>query len=83
MRFIILLSVFTILFGFAPAQSVQFGMNQTMDLYKLNKLHEKGLNATLSAEDIEGSPYLNDAFVSGTVYTILQMRSKPLSKRIK
>jgi len=39
-----------------------------MDLYKLNKLHEKGLNPTLSAEDIEGSPYLNDEFIPGTVY---------------
>lgn len=81
MRFIIILPVLISIFSFARSQSVQFGMKQTMDLYNLNKLHEKGIKSTLSAEDIEGSPYLNDEFISGTVYMIQNQKYEGIDLR--
>ncbi len=81
MRFMIILSVFMAFFGFTRSQSVQLGIKQTMDLYNLNKLHEKGINSTLSAEDIEGSPYLNDEFISGTVYMIQNQKYERIDLR--
>lgn len=41
---------------------------KAMDAYRSNKMIG-GISQFLSAEDIQGSPYLNDDFIQGKVYT--------------
>ena len=47
-----------------------YSIREAMDFYRTNKLTSGDYSTTLAESDIEGSPYLNDEFVNGTVYTI-------------
>ena len=40
-----------------------------MDSFRILEMTEKDINMTLSEVDIEGTPYLDDEFIKGTVYT--------------
>ena len=40
-----------------------------MDSFRILEMTEKDINITLSEVDIEGTPYLDDEFIKGTVYT--------------
>ncbi len=64
--------LFLITFLFATfgvwAQST-YQMSSALDFYRSHKMSTGEYMKGLTADDIEGSPYLNDEFVEGTLYT--------------
>ena len=69
MKRIIFLPLFLIILSqFVYAQ--EYEIRQALDFYRANKMMSGDWKTTLSENDIEGSPYLNDEFVPGTIYTL-------------
>jgi len=54
--------------GIITAQS-NYELRQAMDLFKTNKMLRDDSRGLLSEKDFQGSPYLDDNFVKGSVYT--------------
>ncbi len=54
--------------GISSAQAV-LDIKHAIDLYNTTKMREGDFFKTLSESEIEGSPYLNDDFISGTLIT--------------
>lgn len=50
--------------------SLSYDLQETIDFYKTNKFNTESGNKTLTENQIKGSPYLNDEFVNGSIYTI-------------
>nr|WP_321356007.1 hypothetical protein [uncultured Draconibacterium sp.] len=50
------------------AQSI-YDMRNAIDFFELNKMSKGEYKNTLTESDIEGSPYLNDEFTKGTIFT--------------
>ncbi len=59
------------MFLFAEFVSAQtnYELRQAMDLFKTNKMLRGDSRGLLTENDIEGSPYLEDDFINGSVYT--------------
>lgn len=57
------------LFVKASFSQTVYDLKEAIDLFKTNRLLNGEYNAMLSENDIQGSPYLNDEFISGSVYT--------------
>lgn len=55
--------------GIITAQS-NYELRQAMDLFKTNKMLRDESRGLLTEKDIKGSPYLDDNFVNGSVYTL-------------
>ena len=68
MRFTCFLLV-SILIGFAFQSKAQYETRQAIDFYNSTKIARGELKTMLAEDDIEGSPYLNDEFIEGTVFT--------------
>lgn len=51
------------------AQTVNYTAAPLMDLFRLEQMTEESVNKTLTERNISGSPYLEDDFRVGTVYT--------------
>jgi len=86
MKFIFLMSIFFLgfvnySFGQVP---LDYNVQQTIDFYITNKFISEAGNNSLTENDIKGSPYLNDEFVNGSIYTIqkLQYNDIPLRYNI-
>ncbi len=58
--------LFTANFTFAQGM---YELQNSLDFFKVNKLNSGDWNNMLTANDIEGSPYLNEEFVPGIIYT--------------
>ena len=52
--------------------SISYELKETADFYRMNQLLNKSANPELALKDIKGSPYLNDAFISGTIFTTMK-----------
>jgi len=71
--------ILTLLFilGFACISSAQYQLNyeirETMDFYRSNKFITGDGKSKLTEKDIKGSPYLNDEFVNGSIFTIQKL----------
>lgn len=52
----------------------QYKTRQAIDFYNSVKIARGDLKTMLTEEDIEGSPYLNDEFINGTIYTTSQTK---------
>ncbi len=63
---LLLFLLFTTNFTFAQKM---YEIQNSLDFFKVNKLNSGDWNNMLTANDIEGSPYLNEEFVPGTIYT--------------
>ncbi|MCK3684424.1 hypothetical protein [Maribellus sp. YY47] len=72
------LIIFTLLLiaGKTYAQS-EYQISSLMDMMKINK----SAHTIITEEDIEGSPYLNDEFITGTVYTTNKYQFKDIPLR--
>jgi len=74
--------------GFAKFSFCQFGVSYetraALELYNENKFISKSDKSTLTEIDVEGSPYLNDEFVNGSIYTVqkVQFEEVPLRYNI-
>ena len=56
--------------GISYAQlPLTYGVRKTMDLYETNKLTSGDGTHVLTENEIDGSPFLQDEFVSGSIYT--------------
>lgn len=71
-----LLTLFT-----ASFSQESYAIRQAMDFYRTNKLQTGDWKATLSESDIQGSPYLNDEFINGIVYTTTKQKFVDLPLR--
>ncbi len=86
MKVFVLILVFIL--SFVNNSFSQFGINyetrQALELYNTNKFISKGDNSTLTNVDVEGSPYLMDEFVNGSIYTVqkFQFEEVPLRYNI-
>ncbi len=61
-----LLFIFSI--GFASSQSI-YQVREAIDFFRINKLNSGEWSNTLTESNVQGSPYLNDQFVNGTIFT--------------
>lgn len=61
--------LFVLIAGAVSAQYLSYDIIKTMDFYRLNNTTIESPKNTLTEASIEGSPYLNDEFINGTVYT--------------
>lgn len=66
--------LFSILLGFAFQSQAQYETRQAIDFYNSTKIARGELKTMLTENDIEGSPYLNDEFIEGTIYTTSQTK---------
>ncbi len=66
-RYFITVVILITTISFSYSQDYQ--IRQVMDLYKNNKVTSGEFNKTLTEKDIEGSPYLSDEFINGTIFT--------------
>jgi len=70
MKKIFLSTVFLVsITTFSFAQYLDYEIIGVMDYYETNQMITDQANNVLTEESIDGSPYLNDEFVAGTVYT--------------
>lgn len=62
---------FTCLVVFTVLTSAQatYQIGETLDFFRSYKMQKGEWSLLLNENDIEGSPYLNDAFINGTIYT--------------
>lgn len=59
------------LVSFSYAQlPLSYELRETIDFYTTNKFTGESWKNELTAKDIAGSPYLNDEFINGSIYTI-------------
>jgi len=77
-------NIFT-LFVFLFIASISYSqelyqIREAMDFFRANKLQSGDWSGFLTESDIEGSPYLNDEFITGNIYTSskMQFASVPL-----
>lgn len=66
--------VFMLIIFLAPRVNAQYETRQAIDLFNSTKIARGELKTMLTEKDIEGSPYLNDEFIKGTVYTTSQTK---------
>ena len=67
-RFLITIFIFFIVSGSLFAQT-PYQIREAIDFFNSNKLQRGEQRGMLTADDIEGSPYLNDKFIEGAVFT--------------
>lgn len=64
-----------LLFLFLTTQiNAQYETRQAIDFFNSTKMARGDLKTLLTENDIEGSPYLNDDFIKGTIYTTSQTK---------
>ncbi len=64
-----ILLLFSLLVSSSIAAQTNYEIMNSVNFFRVAKVMKGETNAELTAEDIEGSPYLNDEFVNGNVYT--------------
>jgi len=79
--------ILTLLFilGFAGISSAQYQLNyeirEAVDFYRSNKFIDGSMKSELTEKDIKGSPYLNDEFVNGTIFTVQMLKYSDIPLR--
>lgn len=64
-----------VLYSLSFAQlPLTYGVRTTMDLYESNKLVSKNGAGLLTDKDIDGSPYLDEEFQTGSIYTTQKLQ---------
>ncbi|MCY1719062.1 hypothetical protein OU798_01825 [Prolixibacteraceae bacterium Z1-6] len=81
LHFILIGLLFCSLFS---AAQTNYQLGESIEFYRSTKMRSGEWNQTLTSKDIEGSPYLNDEFINGTVFTTskLQYQNIPLRYNI-
>lgn len=65
----LIITVLIILTANSFSFSQDYQIREAMDLYRANKMHSGEIKNILTENDIKGSPYLNDEFINGTIFT--------------
>lgn len=61
--------IFLMVFSLSVNAQSEYQIREALDFFRANKMQSGEWNAFLTEKDIEGSPYLQDEFVEGSVYT--------------
>ncbi len=82
-RFLAIIAILVTTIGASYSQ-VPYEIRQAMDFFRTNKLNSEDFNNTITQNDIQGSPYLFDEFINGTIFTTskLQFENVPLRYNI-
>ena len=62
------------------AQSI-YDIRNAIDFFESNKMQKGEYRHTLTANDIKGSPFLNDEFITGTIYTYQKVQFNDIPLR--
>ncbi len=78
-----ILFILIILFAFSFKITAQdlYQIGTTIDLFKANKRIKGEHNNVLTEKDIKGSPYLNDEFITGSVFTTTKVQYNNIKLR--
>lgn len=78
----LLIAAACILFStmFSSAQSI-YQLGESLDFLRSHKMHTGDLQNMLTESDINGSPYLNDEFIIGTIFTTTEMQFQDIPLR--
>jgi len=64
-----LICIFLMVFSLSANAQSEYQIREALDFFRANKMQSGEWNSFLTESDIEGSPYLDDEFVEGSVYT--------------
>ena len=78
-RYLLLLILFS--FFLKTEAQVEYQLSSAFDFYRSHKIASGEYRNTLSEKDIDGSPYLNDEFIKGSIYTISKTQYSDLPLR--
>jgi len=79
-RYLLALFFFLSAIGFSFAQDV-YQVREALDFFRTNKLQRGERNNILSENEIQGSPYLKDEFITGTIFTTSKTQYVNISLR--
>lgn len=69
--------------GISVAQyQLSYEIRETVDFYKANKFITGSLKSEFTEKDIKGSPYLNDEFVNGSIFTVQRLKYDNIPLRL-
>lgn len=70
--------ILILILGFTGISSAQYQLHyeirETIDFYRSNKFITGSGKTVLTEKDIKGSPYLNDEFVKGSIFTVQMLK---------
>lgn len=69
MKKVIFPIVILLLIAFNSIAQVDYQISSALDLFRANKMATGDFSKTIAEENIDGSPYLNDDFINGTIFT--------------
>lgn len=78
-KYIYIIALFLIVVNLSFSQDYQ--LRETMDFFQLNKTSTEDWKLAFTESDIEGSPFLSDDFIKGTVYTTSKTKYMDLPLR--
>lgn len=61
-------------FSFSSNAQVSYEIRQAIDFFRTNKMISGDYSKMLEESDIDGSPFLNDEFINGNIYTELKQQ---------
>lgn len=74
-------SIFIVLISFSAFSQVEYQLNQAIDFFRTNKMINGEIKNMLTEADIDGSPYLTDEFINGSVYTTSKIQYNDIPLR--
>lgn len=78
----LILSIICILFSIINSSAqTNYQLANTIDFFKSYKMQTGDWMETLSESDIEGSPFLNDEFIIGSIYTFQKVQFNDIPLR--
>lgn len=69
MKKVIFPIVILLLIAFNSIAQVDYQISSALDLFRANKMATGDFSKTIAEENIDGSPYLIDDFINGTIFT--------------
>ena len=79
MKYILLITVF--LLSLSSFAQNQYQLSQAMDFFRTNKMINGEIKNVLTEADIEGSPYMTDEFINGSVFTTSKIQYNDIPLR--
>jgi hypothetical protein len=79
MKYILLITAF--LLSLSTFAQNQYQLSQAMDFFRTNKMINGEIKNVLTEADIEGSPYMTDEFINGSVFTTSKIQYNDIPLR--
>lgn len=81
MRKLILSSICILFSLFYSSAQTNYQLAESLDFFKSHKMQTGDWMQTIAESDIEGSPYLNNEFIRGSIYTYQKMQFNDIPLR--